>query len=501
MNYKDDFEFITIMECAICYEFLTQDKNFLVTDCSHKFHYSCFKQWGKDTCPMCRQEIVNTNDNIIEKRLEELFNSKDNVDEKELALYLHQFNLNNKDCVSGIYKSLILHNTKLLIQNLRNPVNYIMGHELYSLLPYYKYKEYYKELTSLDDVNLIKYLKFDDENTLYEIVKQGCKNLLSYVIDNDLVEIDINKVYSTNGDMIFQKVNLLGVACFYNHIDLLHLLIKYIDINSVNVWNCNALYPAISSHNLDIVKWLVKHGINIDITHICGNSPLYYAIELQTIDIVYYLINHGALVNENIIYACVGYSSNIRLLKKLLSLLPTKKLNTFPSYHVCSNRDASNYQHVDARACYCKQCQTDTNLNTCNIVSTTVLQAACYSNKFEMILLLLSFDNTCKNHQSNVCTYHTNWEALLPANFSRNNNNYTRVVIDNDLKQLLYMNNRYTEECKDVTDYIWKLIERDEHVSYKHRKKIVQKLLDEATKKIWTSPPSGLGLYRAFLYN
>ena len=55
----------------------------------------------------------------------------------------------------------------------------------------------------------------------------------------------------------------------------------------------------------------------------------------------------------------------------------------------------------------------------------------------------------------------------------------------------------------DLLDYIWKLIEREDHVSYKHQRKIINQKLLDVKNKIWpkSSPTVGLGLYRPYLYN
>lgn len=57
-------------ECLICHEVLDLSKNFLLTECAHRFHYSCFKLWDKDTCPYCRQLTLP----IRAKKLPELPN-------------------------------------------------------------------------------------------------------------------------------------------------------------------------------------------------------------------------------------------------------------------------------------------------------------------------------------------------------------------------------------------------------------------------------------------
>lgn len=486
-------------ECSICFDCLPTDKNFLITECGHKFHHSCFKKWEKDTCPMCRQSVIESDDNIL-NHLAELFASE-SVDKNKLILYLEQYSKNIIKDVPSMYKSLILYNTKLLVNTMGNPIRYIMKYKLYTLLPFYKYEDYKDELIRLDDVTLVNYIQFDDDNILYDIVSNNCINLLNHVIDNGICTIDNDKVYSIGEfDKVLQPVNLLGIACFNQHVNLLSILTKYIDINSVNAYNCNALYPAIAANsifidmgryrnqysNLNIIKWLVQHGIDVNMTHICNNSPLYYAIETMNFSIAYYLLNNGAIVTEKHIFACVSYSDNIHLLKKLLSLLPTLDLKTYKSIHLCCNRTSNNIKHINKKYCWCMECNTDLS-SPCNISIPSIFQQACYYKKYEMCLLLLSVNKNIKNYKAEICAIHNSkWSKEINESLTP----YEQALMDNDLKKIAYIN-KYETEMKDISDYMWKIIERDDHVSYKHQRKIVNKLLSEMKTKIQSRYGSG----------
>lgn len=489
-------------DCSICFEFLSEDKNFLITECGHKFHYSCFKKWDKDTCPICRQDI-NCNDEEILIHLAILLAS-DNTDKNELALYLTHHVQGKIDCVPSLYKSLVLYNTRLLVDIMEEPLVYIFKHKLYTLLPYYNYDDYKLELIKTDDINLVNYIKFD-EDILYNIVQFNCTNLLNYVIDNNILTIDSNKVYNLYGNLnnVLQPMNLLGIACQKGYLNLLPILTQYIDINSVNVWNCTALYPAIVSRDLAIVKWLVEHGIDINLTHICGNSPLYYAIETNNINIVYYLLNKGAIVTEKHVYACVGYSNNIHLLKKLLSLLSTLEFKLPSSIHLCCNRNPNDYIHINKPYCWCKNCVNNNHLYICGICTPSIFQHVCYFKKYEMIVLLLSKNKNIKHYKSQICTNNNDIHDILK---NKNTSNSIELFMKNDLRSLIYNYEKYETEMKEISDYIWKIIERDDNISYKHQRKIVNKILSETEKKIrenvWSfSGINGLGLYRSYLYN
>lgn len=156
------------MECSICYDNLSMDKNLLVTECGHKFHYSCYKNWTKDTCPLCRQDVIKSEFNIL-NHLTNLLES-DDVDKRELVLYLNQYGQGIMNNVPVMYKALILYNTKLLIDVMEEPIDYIMENKLYTLLQYYDYKDYKNELLILDDVNLVKYINFEDEDILSDVI-------------------------------------------------------------------------------------------------------------------------------------------------------------------------------------------------------------------------------------------------------------------------------------------------------------------------------------------
>ena len=44
-------------DCSICYLSLDVEENYVITDCKHKFHFSCLIQWimKNENCPMCRK--------------------------------------------------------------------------------------------------------------------------------------------------------------------------------------------------------------------------------------------------------------------------------------------------------------------------------------------------------------------------------------------------------------------------------------------------------------
>jgi len=47
--------------CSICLNTVTNGQ-WLRTRCNHSFHRECLQKWQRDTCPLCRQEVVVVHD-------------------------------------------------------------------------------------------------------------------------------------------------------------------------------------------------------------------------------------------------------------------------------------------------------------------------------------------------------------------------------------------------------------------------------------------------------
>ena len=68
-------------ECLICLMDITNDE--FILKCNHHFHADCIIQWFKDsdTCPLCRESIINkntkkiiTNTNTLHRRVYYCYN-------------------------------------------------------------------------------------------------------------------------------------------------------------------------------------------------------------------------------------------------------------------------------------------------------------------------------------------------------------------------------------------------------------------------------------------
>jgi len=90
------------------------------------------------------------------------------------------------------------------------------------------------------------------------------------------------------------------------------------------------LLQAIDEQNLDIVKYLVDHGVNVNLErNPHRHTPLYQAVIKPSLEIVEYLVEHGARIdvvtrsNETILnYAIInGPSGNLPLIRYLVENL------------------------------------------------------------------------------------------------------------------------------------------------------------------------------------
>lgn len=469
-------------ECLICHEALDISKNFLSTECGHSYHYSCFKLWDKDTCPYCRQQPVDTTLPIL-KQLPSLLEST-KVDTRTIILNLHHYftGVSNLDAVN---RSLLLYNTRLLIDTMDNPIHYIIKNKLYALLQFYEYTEYEDELLVLDDVSTCEYIQCHDE-TLHKMVKLNSVNLLQHFQD----KINPHQLYGNEKyNRVLNKMNLLGVACFYEcSPDVLEILIKYIDINAVNDWGCTAVYAAIASGSLAHVKWLVNHGIHLHLNHKCGNSPLFYAIETGNTHIAHYLINKGMPVSSRLLGACVmrfrGSSSRALGMLKRVSSMCTIDDDNGSSRLCCSFTEPhrAGVLSTEKCACWCTECARKDH--TCLIVQQTVIHSACSSGNFEMVLYLLSKFPQLRSRSVKKCKwFDEHIQAESPADAL-----YIDHVLTNNFRALMARSHFNSDYYNHVVNYMVGMIERPGPLSFKKQRRILKKLTKEARDALWTPP-------------
>ena len=56
------------------------------------------------------------------------------------------------------------------------------------------------------------------------------------------------------------------------------------------------------TNNLNIIKLLIKEGLDVNSWGICGHTPIHFHVKAGNFDIVKYLLSEGADININSIY-------------------------------------------------------------------------------------------------------------------------------------------------------------------------------------------------------
>lgn len=127
------------------------------------------------------------------------------------------------------------------------------------------------------------------------------------------------KLHSLNPDTI-NATNAQGyspviLACYYNQVDLLDLLLTYkVRLNDVQN-SPTALQAAAYKGFTKCVEMLLKYGANPNIVDANGTSPLIYAVQFNHQAIAQMLIKNGADVNykDPNGFSAVDYAKNLNL--------------------------------------------------------------------------------------------------------------------------------------------------------------------------------------------
>lgn len=225
-----------MVHCPICYDKINLSNNeelidYYKTNCNHRFHKSCFKEWvnslslsnKKYTCPICR-EIVNISLIINHNELINKVYKTKNIKRKTKLI--------DDTYVSFIYKTLQDQIPKAWINFNKNS----------SLLPLYQ-------------------LNFNSENT-YISAYFRCYLLYS----NKIEDIKSNDVYDFNGnkyldlDVVNYKITNTFTKIIFNIcldwcIKVLHLLKNYYSFNYnqyyITILNDLAIYTILNLENCD----------------------------------------------------------------------------------------------------------------------------------------------------------------------------------------------------------------------------------------------------------
>lgn len=153
-------------------------------------------------------------------------------------------------------------------------------------------------------INNIKWTYYEDTNAIFTCLDQiafcnnesernDYNNFCIYLISRMRNIKNIYRLFCDN-----DKHNILHVASSCGILDVIKYIIenKLIDIDSVTLnKNKTAFYLAVENNNINIIKWLHKHLANINIMTVNEISPLYIACNKNTA-IATYLKSIGAII-------------------------------------------------------------------------------------------------------------------------------------------------------------------------------------------------------------
>ena len=124
--------------------------------------------------------------------------------------------------------------------------------------------------------------------------KSGNLEAIKYVVEKDKYVVEEDRRFK---DRLVSSV-ILPKAAYYGHLEIVKYLVENgADINAKDYEEFTSLIRASINGHLEVVKYLVENGADINTKDHVGITPLIYASMLGNFELVKYLIGKGADVN------------------------------------------------------------------------------------------------------------------------------------------------------------------------------------------------------------
>ncbi|WP_147676314.1 ankyrin repeat domain-containing protein [Algibacter pacificus] len=120
---------------------------------------------------------------------------------------------------------------------------------------------------------------------IFDAVRQGNLNQVKQYIEVDRKVVDTLNSHNHS---------LLIIAAYYNQQSIVEHILPYVTNLNHNSDNGTALAAAVVKNNVEIIKVLLNHKADVNLTDANGVSPLMYAIMFKNIQVIKLLIEHGA---------------------------------------------------------------------------------------------------------------------------------------------------------------------------------------------------------------
>ncbi len=178
-------------------------------------------------------------------------------------------------------------------------------------------------------------------------------DIFKIVKDNDFISLRNNLKYIKINTKDLYNNSLLHYAVINKNLDITRfLLLNKIDINDTNNDNNTALHLSILNDSIAIFKTLIKANALIDVLNNDGESPLMLAIKLNREEMIQILMSLHANINyvnirgESAIFFSI-YSNKLSLFNSLIlenkDLLFSKTKNNDTLLHVATRQMNSSF--------------------------------------------------------------------------------------------------------------------------------------------------------------
>ena len=137
----------------------------------------------------------------------------------------------------------------------------------------------------------------DDVTPLFVAAQYGHLTFLNYLIDECGAGLEMCGVYEVQEDHSRHRVTPLWCAAVSNKLPIVGALLRYgAEINATSDTQSTPVRSACYMTNVDVVKFLIKHGADVHKPNINGGTCLINSI--QSLDLCQHLIDCGVGANE-----------------------------------------------------------------------------------------------------------------------------------------------------------------------------------------------------------
>lgn len=266
-----------------------------------------------------------------------------------------------------------------------------------------------KLLLNNSSVKLIKPLEPLDKKKycpLYTVCRYGYCDILILLLEDGRFDKYLND--NSNEDNYFESP--LDAACYYNHINIVKILLeqKNIDVNNTNELNITPLKCACAAHNIDIVRLLLDDE-RIKVTFNDISSALCNYVDDVSVKIVKLLLDDKRIITDTLnltdydddntpfYIACFkGLTDIVKLLIDDGRIDINKYLNMTPFCAACRGHHTNIIKLLLETTGFNEQ-----HINQGDNTGTTPLMHACYMDDLDLIKLLLKNDKIDVNKSDN----------------------------------------------------------------------------------------------------